>query len=153
MVQQITVSTNEFHQKDFLRVAVLNRSTKGAMTGSFRRAHFPWPSINKKRAKMKCLSNLEQVLMKFISKTFSSCCFKLLYERSKDQLLSQGTLFIDFCQQKVNKNEMVQQIAVNTNEFNKEEFRKVAFLNRTTKGAITGSFRRAHSPQPSINRK
>ena len=38
--KQIPVSTNGIHQEDFFKVANLNRSTKAAMTGSFRRAHF-----------------------------------------------------------------------------------------------------------------
>ena len=41
-----------------------------------------------KTEKTKCLSNLELALMKFVSKTFSKLFSKLLYERSKDQLLS-----------------------------------------------------------------
>ena len=41
MVKQIALSANGIYQQDFLKVAVLNRSTKGAMTGSFHRAHFP----------------------------------------------------------------------------------------------------------------
>ena len=34
-VKQITVSTNEIYQLVSLKVAVLNRSSKGAMTDSF----------------------------------------------------------------------------------------------------------------------
>ena len=49
MFQQIAVNANEIHQEDFLKVAVLNRSTKEAMTGSFHRAHFPYPSIRRKQ--------------------------------------------------------------------------------------------------------
>ena len=41
MIKQFGVSTNEIYQEDFLKVAVLNRSTKAAMTGSFRRVQFP----------------------------------------------------------------------------------------------------------------
>ena len=35
--KQITVSTDKIHQNDFLKANVLNHSTKGAMTESFRR--------------------------------------------------------------------------------------------------------------------
>ena len=38
MLKQIGVSANEIYQLDFLKVAYLNRSTKGAKTSSFRRA-------------------------------------------------------------------------------------------------------------------
>ena len=38
MLKQFGVSTNEIYQEDFLKVAVLNRSTKGAKISSFRRA-------------------------------------------------------------------------------------------------------------------
>ena len=36
MLKQFGVSTNEIYQKDFLKVAVLNYSTKGAKTSFFR---------------------------------------------------------------------------------------------------------------------
>ena len=39
MFQQVAVSTNKIHEEEFLKVAVLNRSTKGAMTYSFRREY------------------------------------------------------------------------------------------------------------------
>ena len=35
------------YTKVFLKVTILNRSTKRAMTGPFDRAHFPWPFISK----------------------------------------------------------------------------------------------------------
>ena len=38
MVKQIAANTNEIHQKDFLKVALFNYTTKGAMTFSFRKA-------------------------------------------------------------------------------------------------------------------
>ena len=38
MLKQYGVSSNEIYQEDFLKVAVLNNSTKGAKIGSFRRA-------------------------------------------------------------------------------------------------------------------
>ena len=41
MLKQFGVSTNEIYQEDFLKVAVLNPSTKAAMTGSSRRVQFP----------------------------------------------------------------------------------------------------------------
>ena len=40
MLEQFGVRANGIYQKDFLKVTILNRSTKGPMTGSFRRAHF-----------------------------------------------------------------------------------------------------------------
>ena len=39
MVVQIALSTNKIHEEDSL--AVLNHSTKGAMTDSFRWEYFP----------------------------------------------------------------------------------------------------------------
>ena len=39
MVEQIALSTNKIHEEDSL--AVLNHSTKGAMTDSFRKEYFP----------------------------------------------------------------------------------------------------------------
>ena len=38
MVQQFGVSPNEIYQEGFLKVPVLNRSTKGATMSFFRRA-------------------------------------------------------------------------------------------------------------------
>ena len=38
MLKQFGVSPNEIYQEDFLQVALLNRSTKGATVTSFRRA-------------------------------------------------------------------------------------------------------------------
>ena len=58
MVKQITVSTNEIYQLVFLEEAVLNSSSKGAMTNSFCRAPCLLPSISKKSTKLKCLSKL-----------------------------------------------------------------------------------------------
>ena len=55
-------------------------------------------------------------------------------------LLSQSTLLIVFYQQKVNKNEMFQQITVNTtNEIYQSDSLKVTVLSYSSKGAITGS--------------
>ena len=54
--KQYTVSTNEIYQLAFLKEVVLNRSTKRAMTDSFRRAPCSLPSISKKSAKLKCLN-------------------------------------------------------------------------------------------------
>ena len=39
MVEQIALSTNKIHKEDAL--AILNHSTKGAITDSFRREYFP----------------------------------------------------------------------------------------------------------------
>ena len=38
--KQIGLSANEIYEHDFLKVAVLNRSTKGAKISSFHRAPF-----------------------------------------------------------------------------------------------------------------
>ena len=38
MLKQFGVSTNEIYEEDFLKVAVLNRSKKGAKISSFGRA-------------------------------------------------------------------------------------------------------------------
>ena len=59
MLKQFGVSTDEIYQEGFLKVPVLNRSTKGATISSFCRAPCSQPSIIRKRAKIKCLSNLE----------------------------------------------------------------------------------------------
>ena len=58
MINQITVSTNKIYQLAFLKEVVLNRSSKGAMTGSFCRVPCSFLSISKKSAKLKCLSKL-----------------------------------------------------------------------------------------------
>ena len=73
-------------------------------------------------------------------------CFKPLYESNNDQLLLQSNLLIVFYQQKVNKNGVFQQITGNTNKIHQGNFLKVAVLNRSTKGAMTGFFRRSHFP-------
>ena len=72
MVQQITVGTNEIYQLVFLKDVVLDHYMRRAMTGSFRRGPFSLFSISKKSAKLKCLSKLLEVLIKLISKTFST---------------------------------------------------------------------------------
>ena len=59
MLKLYGVRTNEIYQEDFLKVAVLNCSTKGAMISSFHRAPCSLFPISRKQAKMKCLSNLE----------------------------------------------------------------------------------------------
>ena len=41
MIKQFGVSTNKIYQEDFLKVAVLNPSTKAAMTRSIRKVQFP----------------------------------------------------------------------------------------------------------------
>ena len=71
MVKQIALSTNGSYQLAFLEEVLLNHSTKGAMTGSFRRAPCSLPYISKKSATIKCLSKLLQLQIKFISKTFA----------------------------------------------------------------------------------
>ena len=120
----------------------LNISTKEALTSLFLGAHFLQPSIGRKWAKMKCLSQLAQLLMKFSNKTSQSSCFKPFYESSNYQLLSQSTLFINSYQQNLSKNEVFQQVNVNTNKIYQLDFLKVIFLNRSSKWALTGSFRR-----------
>ena len=49
MVKQITVNTNEIYPVAFLKDAVLNRSLKGAMSGSVGRVHFSKPFISIKK--------------------------------------------------------------------------------------------------------
>ena len=41
MLKNYVPSTDKIYQWEFPKVAILKRFTKGAMTGSFRRAHFP----------------------------------------------------------------------------------------------------------------
>ena len=48
MLKQFGVRANKIYQSDFLKVAILNPSTEEAMTGSFRKVHFPKPSISRK---------------------------------------------------------------------------------------------------------
>ena len=40
MVKQIVLSTDGIYQRGFLKVAILNRFMKGAVTGFFRRAFY-----------------------------------------------------------------------------------------------------------------
>ena len=91
--------------------------------------------------------------MKFVRRGFSKYCFKPLYERKKDRLLSQRTLFIAFYQQKARKNEMVKQFGINTNKIYHEDFLKVNVLNPSTKGAAIICFGRARCSQSSISGK
>ena len=72
-----------------------------------------------------------------------SSCFKPLHKRSKDQLLLQSTLVIAFYHRKANTNENIKQFGVSLNEIYQEEFFKAPALNRSTKGAMGSSFRRA----------
>ena len=81
--------------------------------------------------------------MKSIRKTFSKRCFKPVYERSKDQLLSQSTLFVAFYQRKASINEIIKQFGISPNEIYQEAFLKVPILNRSTKEAKISSFCRA----------
>ena len=64
------------------------------------------------------------MLTKFIRKTFSKHLFETSLSKSKDQLLSQSTLFIAFYQQKASKNEMLKQFGVSTNEIYQSDFLK-----------------------------
>ena len=41
MLKNFVPSIDKIYQWDFLKVVALKRPTKGVMTGSFRRAHFP----------------------------------------------------------------------------------------------------------------
>ena len=50
--EQITVSTNKIYLLGFLKIFILNRSTKGAITSSFGRAPCSLPSVSKKSAKL-----------------------------------------------------------------------------------------------------
>ena len=68
MVEQIALSTNKIEEEDSL--AVLNHSMKGAITDSFRREYFLQPFTTTKCVKLELLSQLKQVLVKFISKNF-----------------------------------------------------------------------------------
>ena len=52
MFKQTDVTTNKTYQLDFLKIVVLNRSTKGAMGGSVRRVHFSKPFIDIKKVIM-----------------------------------------------------------------------------------------------------
>ena len=70
MFNQLVPNTYKIFQQDFPKVAILKRSTKGAMSSSFLRASYTKPSIRKKLAEMQCLSKWFQVMAKFLSKTF-----------------------------------------------------------------------------------
>ena len=70
MFNQLVPNTYKIFQQDFPKVAILKRSTKGAMSSSFLRASCTKPSIRKKLAEMQCLSKWFQVMAKFLSKTF-----------------------------------------------------------------------------------
>ena len=54
--------------------------------------------------------------MGVIGKTFSKSCLHPPYERSIGRLLSQSTLFMVFYQQKANKNETFEQLALGSDE-------------------------------------
>ena len=71
MVKQITVNTNEIYPVAFLKDAVLNRSLKGAMSGSVGRVHLSKPFISIKKPIMISLSKIAVSTNKFISKNFS----------------------------------------------------------------------------------
>ena len=60
--------SNKSYQWNFLKVVVLKCSTKRAMNSFFGRKPCTWLTISRKLAKMQCLSELFQVLTKFISK-------------------------------------------------------------------------------------
>ena len=66
--------------------------------------------------------------------------------KEQDWLLSWSRLSIVFYQQKVSKNEMLKQLRVRANVIYQSNFLKVAVSNHSSKGAMTGSFRRAHFP-------
>ena len=58
--EQITVSTNKIYQLGFLKIFILNRSTKGAITRSFGRAPCLLPSVSKKSAKLLTTNVIDQ---------------------------------------------------------------------------------------------
>ena len=58
--EQITVSTNKIYQLGFLKIFILNRSTKGAITRSFGRALCLLPSVSKKSAKLLTTNVIDQ---------------------------------------------------------------------------------------------
>ena len=97
MVKQIALSTNGSYQKDFLKVAFLNCSMKGAVAGSIRAPCWK-SSIMKKSGKLKWLSKFYQQDVRenevinptdvSTNEIYQSGCFKPTYERSNDQLFS-----------------------------------------------------------------
>ena len=113
-------------------------STKGAFSKlfiSFRRANYIlWPSISRKWAKMKWLSTLEWVLIKFISKIFS----KLLYERSWSLLIVHSVHSLLAAKQGC-ENKIFKQLSVSTNRIHQYVFFKVLVLNQSTKRTMTNS--------------
>ena len=58
--EQITLSTNKIYQLGFLKIFILNRSTKGAITSSFGRAPCSLPSVSKKSAKLLTTNIIDQ---------------------------------------------------------------------------------------------
>ena len=57
VLKQIVPSANGLYQEDFLKVAILNCSTKGAITGAFRRASHL--SIAKKVSKVEIVHGMQ----------------------------------------------------------------------------------------------
>ena len=70
----------------------------------------------------------------------------MLYKRNSDRLLSYSILSIAFYQQKVSIREILKQFGVRANKIYQSDFLRVAVLNYSTKGTMTGSFCRAHFP-------
>ena len=68
MVEQIALSTNKIHEEDSL--AVLNHSTKRAMSERLFPQRILSIAFYQQEVKLKFLSQLEEVLMKFIKKNF-----------------------------------------------------------------------------------
>ena len=128
--------------RTFPKSLYLKRSTKGAMNSSFRRALCTKASISQKLAEMQCLRNCSNYCQNVSVTLSQSSCIKALYERSNKQLLSQSTLYLAFYQQTLDRNAMFKQIASSTSKISHQNFSKVVFLKRHTKGALISSFRR-----------
>ena len=94
--------------------SILNRSMKGAVTGSLCTAPvdslFFQPKVRKSEMVEQIANIVEHI--KFTRKTLS----KPLYDRSNDRLFSQRILSIAFHQQKVSKTEIIKPIGAGTNE-------------------------------------
>ena len=93
---KLTINTNEIHQEDFLKVIVLNLLRRG------NDQLLPQNTLSKvfylqKVSKNEMFKQFGVNANEIYSETFSKWCFKPLYERSNDRLLSFSTLSIAFC--------------------------------------------------------
>ena len=98
------------------------------------------PSISRKRAKMKWLSKLEEVLIRFICKTFSKLLFTIaLRKEQRSAPFVEHHVHSLLAAKQGRENKTFKQLPVSTNGIHQYDFLKAVALNRSTKGTMTGS--------------